>query len=373
MAVSGQRRNEGAPHEPLSRTGVNLLTVLGARPQFIKAAPVSAALRTAGHDEAILHTGQHYDDAMSRVFFEEMDIPRPVANLGVGSGRHGAQTARMLIGIEEALQARPPDVVLVYGDTNSTLAGALAACKLGLPLAHVEAGLRSFNRSMPEEHNRVIADHCADLLCCPTQTAVDNLAREGVTEGVHLVGDTMVDALHRFLPVARSRSRVLEDLGLAPREYALATVHRAYNTDDTARLRAILDALGKLALPTVLPLHPRTRARMEATGVRAPREPRIIEPTGYLDTLMLLSNAQRLFTDSGGMQKEAYVLGVPCVTLRPETEWVETVAAGWNILVDADPERIRAAAAMPIPTEERAQLFGDGHAAERIVRCLETI
>lgn len=350
---------------------MKLLTVLGARPQFIKAAPVSAALQAAGHDEAILHTGQHYDDAMSRVFFEEMAIPRPVANLEARSGRHGAQTARMLVGIEAVLLERSPDAVLVYGDTNSTLAGALAASKLGLPLAHVEAGLRSFNRTMPEEHNRVLADHCADLLLCPTRTAVDNLAREGVREGVHLVGDTMVDALHRFLPVARARSRILATLELEPGSYALATVHRAYNTDDVPRLRAILDALASLEVRVVLPLHPRTRARMEAAGVAAPHALHIIEPTGYLDTLMLLSSAQRLFTDSGGMQKEAYVLGVPCVTLRPETEWVETVEAGWNVLVDVDAERIRAAASIAVPATERPALFGDGRAAERIVRLLE--
>ena len=239
---------------------MKIVTVVGARPQFVKAAPVSKALRR-DHTEVLVHTGQHYDRAMSDLFFEEMAIPRPDHELGVGSGSHGRQTGQMLIGIEEVLLAERPDWVLVYGDTNSTLAGALAAVKLGIPVAHVEAGLRSFNRAMPEEHNRILTDHCADLLFCPTQTAVDLLRGEGVTRGVHLVGDVMFDAALQFAEVARQRSTILTDLGLTPKGYALATLHRPYNTDDPERLREVLAALDALEMPVILPLHPRTRAR----------------------------------------------------------------------------------------------------------------
>jgi UDP-GlcNAc3NAcA epimerase len=346
---------------------VKIITVIGARPQFIKAAPVSHALRRH-HVEVLVHTGQHYDDAMSAVFFRELAIPQPDYNLGVGSGGHGWQTGQMLIRLEEILQAELPDAVLIYGDTNSTLAGALAACKLRIPVAHVEAGLRSFNREMPEEHNRVLADHCADRLFCPTQTAVAHLASEGITQGVYLVGDTMYDALLQFAPIARAQSQILTLRNLYPKGYLLATLHRPYNTDNPEQLAAILAALDALDEPVVLPIHPRTRQRLAAFNLRPPSANlQLIDPVGYLDMLMLEQNARLILTDSGGIQKEAYLLAVPCVTLRPETEWVETVAAGWNRLAWNDPAAIIDAARRPWPSDPPAPVFGDGHAAERIL------
>lgn len=320
---------------------MKLVTVLGARPQFIKAAPVCRALHDAGHLELIVHTGQHYDRQMSDVFFEELGVPEPAVNLGVGSGRHGWQTAQMLTGIEEIIVAEQPDWLLVYGDTNSTLAGALAACKLGVRIGHVEAGLRSFNRTMPEEHNRVLVDHCADLLFCPTPTAVSHLANEGITRGVHLVGDTMYDAVLQFGDRAERQSRVLDDLGLTRGEFVLATVHRPYNTDEPVRLERLLRAFIDLPYPVVFPVHPRTRGRIAAlAAIPGLERVMLIEPVSYLDMLVLERNARIVLTDSGGVQKEAFFFGVPCLTLRPETEWVETVAAGMNIVVDTDAERI---------------------------------
>ncbi|MCO5171741.1 MAG: UDP-N-acetylglucosamine 2-epimerase (non-hydrolyzing) [Planctomycetes bacterium] len=351
---------------------MKVVTVVGARPQFVKAAPVSRALRARRHEELLVHTGQHFDDLMSKVFFEELALPAPDVDLGVGSGPHGRQTGAMLAGVEEVLLARRPDVVLVYGDTNSTLAGALAAVKLGLPLAHVEAGLRSFNRAMPEEHNRVLTDHCADLLLCPTRTAVEHLAREGLTRGVHLVGDVMLDAVLAHVARARARPASPADaLGLGPKGYLLATVHRPYNTDDPAALRRILEALEAVGEPVVLPVHPRTRARLAGLeGLRLERV-RLIDPVGYLDMLRLLDGCRLVLTDSGGVQKEAYFLGVPCVTLRPETEWVETVEAGWNVLAGDDPARIVALARGFAPSGERPATFGDGRAADAVVAALE--
>lgn len=352
---------------------MRVVTVLGARPQFIKAAPVSKALQDAGHHEILVHTGQHYDDVMSAVFFRELNLPEPAYNLGVGSGPHGWQTGQMLARIEEVLLAEKPDWVLVYGDTNSTLAGALAAVKLHIPVAHVEAGLRSFNRTMPEEHNRVLTDHCADLLFCPTRTAVDNLAREGITQGVHLVGDVMYDAVLQFGQLAEERSTILNDLGLIPKSYLLATVHRPYNTDDPERLRSILEALVEIGEPVIFPVHPRTRQRMEALNVQTLERSnvRMIEPVGYLDMLMLEQHARLILTDSGGMQKEAYFFAVPCVTLRPETEWAETVRSGWNMLVEADSRRIRDAVKNTAWPEGRpAPIFGDGSAARQIVQIM---
>jgi UDP-N-acetylglucosamine 2-epimerase len=345
------------------------LTVVGARPQFIKAAPVSRALRAAGHIEFLVHTGQHYDHNMSRVFFEEMNIPEADLNLEVGSGTHGLQTAQMLIGLEKSMQEQKPDRVLVYGDTNSTIAGALAAVKSAIPVAHVEAGLRSFNRTMPEEHNRVLTDHCSDQLFCPTTTAVQNLSREGITKGVQLVGDTMLDAVIEFGNIAGARSRILEDLELKPRGYLLATLHRPYNTDVPENLRHILEAFAALNETVVFPVHPRTRQRIEAlTPLTTPANVKMIEPVGYLDMLMLERNARLVLTDSGGMQKEAFFFQVPCVTLRPETEWVETVAAGWNILAAANRDKIVTAVSdHQWPESAPPQLFGDGHAAEKIV------
>lgn len=349
---------------------LKVLSIVGARPQFIKAAPVSKALRQAGHSEFLVHTGQHYDRAMSQIFFEEMGIPEPDVNLNVGSGPHGWQTAQMLAKLEEVMLSQRPDWVLVYGDTNTTLAGALAAVKLQIPLAHVEAGLRSFNRSMPEEHNRVLTDHCANILFCPTQTAVENLKREGITSGVHLVGDTMYDAVLEFSEIARERSTILSDLGLQAGAYILATVHRPYNTDVPENLASILSAFSEIHEPIVFPVHPRTQKKIAELNGKLRDLPnlKMIEPLGYLDMLMLEQNARLVLTDSGGMQKEAYFFGVPCVTLRLETEWVETVEAGWNVLVGKDREQICYAAngrhwPSGIPQSE----FGDGQAAGRIV------
>jgi UDP-N-acetylglucosamine 2-epimerase len=354
---------------------MKILSIVGARPQFIKAAPVSHALRKR-HQEVLVHTGQHYDAGMSAVFFEELAIPEPDVNLGIGSGSHGQQTGRMLEAIETVLLAEQPDWVLVYGDTNSTLAGALAAVKLHVPVAHVEAGLRSFNRAMPEEHNRVLTDHCADLLFCPTRTAVELLAREGVARGVHHVGDVMVDALRSHIARAQERSTILQTMGLAPKAYLLATIHRPYNTDVPENLRSIFGAFAEICARTgdsiVLPLHPRTRAVLSELGWRLPDGVRAIEPVGYLDMLALEQSARLVLTDSGGIQKEAYCMAVPCITLRPETEWVETVQAGWNVVVHADQAAIvHAALERAWPTSTPSPVFGDGHAADRIVSLLE--
>lgn len=355
---------------------MKVTTIIGARPQFIKSVLVSKALREAGHQEFLVHTGQHYDHEMSQVFFEELSIPKADVNLGVGSGTHGWQTGQMLERIEEVLIAEKPDMVLVYGDTNSTLAGALAACKLHILLAHVEAGLRSFNRNMPEEHNRVLTDHCSDLLFCPTQTAMDNLAREGTVQGVHLVGDTMYDAVLHFAEIACRRSTILQDMRLKPQSYLLATIHRPYNTDVPENLRNILSAFSEIGQLIVFPVHPRTKEKIAkldgAFNVeRTMRNVRMVEPVGYLDMLMMEHNARIILTDSGGIQKEAYFFGVPCVTLRSETEWAETLAAGWNVVVGSDRSLIvREVLNMKIPQTEKGA-FGDGHAVKHIVHILE--
>jgi UDP-GlcNAc3NAcA epimerase len=346
---------------------VKIVSVVGARPQFVKAAPVSQQLRKA-HTEVLLHTGQHYDYRMSEVFFQELGIPVPDYNLGVGSGSHGKQTGEMLAGIEEVLLHEQPAWVLIYGDTNSTLAGALAAAKLHIPVAHVEAGLRSFNREMPEEINRVLADHVADLLFCPTTTAVENLAREGIAAGVHQVGDVMYDAVLRGLDVAKRD--VLGRLGVVPQGYLLATVHRPSNTDDPAVLAEIVAALGDTGETVILPAHPRTQKALREAGIGPAANVHVAEPVSYLDMLALERDARMVLTDSGGVQKEAYWLGVPCVTLRDETEWVETVAAGWNMLVGNDRARIAEAVKAFRPAGERPPVFGDGHTSERIAQLL---
>jgi UDP-GlcNAc3NAcA epimerase len=352
-----------------------ILTIVGARPQFVKAAVVSAVLREQGRtDEVLVHTGQHYDAAMSAVFFEELGLPPPAVNLEVGSGSHAVQTAAMLRGLERVIQEREPAVVMVYGDTNSTLAGALAAAKLGVPIAHVEAGLRSFNRAMPEEINRVVTDHLAELLLVPTEAGRVNLEREGRGAFVHVVGDVMYDAVQRFGHLAESRN-IAKDFDLTQREYALATVHRAENTDDPARLVVILEALAKIAedLPVIWPVHPRTRKALDACGLET-GPIRVIPPLGYLDMLALERGALLILTDSGGVQKEAFFAGVPCVTLRAETEWIELVDAGWNrlappfsvaIIVDA-----ARAARGPVP-DAPAGLYGGGTAALRITDILQ--
>jgi UDP-GlcNAc3NAcA epimerase len=351
---------------------MKVLTVVGARPQFIKAAPVSRALREAGHTEVLVHTGQHYDYNMSQVFFEEMGIPKPDFNLEVGSGPHGWQTGQMLMRLEEVMQQEQPARVLVYGDTNSTLAGALSACKLRLPLAHVEAGLRSFNREMPEEHNRVLTDHCSDMLFCPTETAVKNLSSEGLREFAFLVGDTMYDAVLSFTALAGRNSDILNQLNLEPGGYLLATLHRPYNTDVTESLRAILAAFAEIEETIVFPVHPRSRQRITelyaASGLEKSGRVKFIDPVGYLDMLMLERHARMILTDSGGIQKEAFFFAVPCVTLRPETEWVETTAGGWNKVVGSDRERIlEAVRGSERPQVSPPDVFGDGRAAEKIV------
>ena len=439
---------------------MKICTIVGARPQFIKAAAVSRAI--AAHNrqtsnieprtlnEVILHTGQHYDDGMSAVFFRELEIPEPKYNLAIGSGAHGAQTGQMLAAIEKVLIEEKPDWVLIYGDTNSTLAGALAAAKLHIPIAHVEAGLRSFNRRMPEEINRVVADQLSTLLLCPSQVAVDNLAAEGIggkgdrmsavidepppalratsagggqkesspvnleqsspveprtlniehsspvehrtlnieqATSVVITGDVMADALQFAATKASAQSNILARLGLQPQRYILATVHRAENTDDPKRLRNIMAALSELAErePVILPLHPRTRKILERTSnlepstlnveprtlnIERPSSLRIIDPLGYFDIIALEKSARMLLTDSGGMQKEAYWLKVPCITLRDETEWVETVESGWNILTGADSDRIVTAVQNFKAPATHPPLYGDGQAAEKILSIL---
>lgn len=348
-----------------------IVSVVGARPQFIKLAPIAKAMQkfedTFIHQ--VVHTGQHYDYEMSQVFFDELGLKNPDYHLGVGSGTHGYQTGEMLKRIEEVLLEGKPDLVIVYGDTNSTLAGALAAAKLHIPVAHIEAGLRSFKKTMPEEINRVLTDHVSNLLFCPTETAVENLKKEGITEGVHLVGDVMYDAALMYLALAEQKSRILERLNLTPRSYALATVHRAENTDNAERLVAIFEGLQAIAqrgLPVVFPMHPRTRKKAKTLNLSLDGL-FILEPVSYLDMLVLEKNARVVLTDSGGVQKEAFFFRVPCVTLREETEWVETVETGWNTLAGCDPERIREHALAAQPGVGTAWPYGDGRAGERVV------
>jgi UDP-N-acetylglucosamine 2-epimerase len=352
---------------------VKVTTILGARPQFIKYAPLAKELSKVAAN-VLIHTGQHYDWNMSDVFFRGLDLPQPDYNLGIGSGSHGEQSGEMLKCIEKVLLTEEPDCVLVFGDTNSTLAGALAAAKLHIPVGHIEAGLRSFNRRMPEEINRVVTDHLSSMLFCPTETSVINLEREGIREHVYLVGDIMYDALLSNAKLAVKRSTILESLGLRPKSYFLATVHRAENTEDFSRLRSIIKAFAQLAKvsPVIWPVHPRTRKILGNCGLsQLGRDCVLLEPLSYHDMLCLEKEATIILTDSGGIQKEAYWLGVPCVTLRDETEWVETLEAGWNVLAGTDPDRIFASATMELPSGVRSQdSFGDGHAARKIVEAL---
>ena len=351
---------------------MKVLTVIGNRPQFIKAAAVSPRLRER-HEEALIHTGQHFDDELSGVFFAELGLPAPDRQLGIALGSNTSQTARMLSALEPVVRETSPDAVLVYGDTNSTLAGAVAGAQAGVPVAHVEAGMRSFNRSMPEELNRVLADHASSLLLCSSEVAVANLQRESVSGTVELVGDVMVDVALATQPRARERTDVVEALGVLPGEYVLATAHRAGNVDDPARLALLVDLVADVPYPVVLALHPRTRSRLVSTGLldRLERSERIVltPPLGYFELTALLCHARAVLTDSGGLQKEAYLAGVPCVTLRPETEWTETVDVGWNAVVDLD-----AGAALRAlerePPRERPPLYGDGRAGERVVSAL---
>ncbi len=353
---------------------LKITAIIGARPQFIKAASVSRAMGRIGSSrpvcEILVHTGQHYDDNMSEVFFRELAIPCPHYNLGVGSGTHGRQTAQMLMGIEDVLLQEKPDWVLVYGDTNSTLAGALATAKLNIPLAHVEAGLRSYNRRMPEEINRMVADHLSSLLFCPSQVAVENLTKEGITRGVHLVGDVMADSLAFAASRAMATSDILKQLSLKEKEFLLATVHRAENTDEPRNLVSILRALEQIEEKVVFPVHPRTRKILQDIRYSSVRHVLLIEPVGYFDMIRMAQSARMILTDSGGIQKEAYWLGVPCVTLRNETEWVETVENGWTRLAGTETQRIVEAVQSFVLPSRRPGLYGDGKAAEKIVQIL---
>jgi UDP-GlcNAc3NAcA epimerase len=351
---------------------VKVLTVIGNRPQFIKAAAVSPLLR-AQHTERLVHTGQHHDDALSAVFFSELGVPSPDLELGIAGGTNSSQTARMLAALGPVVAESGADAVLVYGDTNSTLAGALAGAQAGMDVAHVEAGMRSFDRSMPEELNRVLADHAATLLLCSSQTAVENLANENVSAAVELVGDVMVDLALKVQPRARARTDLVQRNGVEPQRYVLVTAHRAGNVDHPARLEKLVSLLRALPLDVVMPLHPRTRQRLERSGqlsllADAPHI-KLTDPLGYLELTSLLCNAHTLLTDSGGLQKEAYLARVPCITLRASTEWVETVNLGWNVLVDLDAEAALGALERRVPAEH-PPLYGDGRAAERVVGSL---
>jgi UDP-N-acetylglucosamine 2-epimerase len=361
---------------------IKIICVCGARPQFIKAAAVSRAIAkyNTGNphcviDEKIVHTGQHYDENMSKVFFDELKIPRPYVNLEVGSGPHGKQTGLMLERVEEVFLELKPDIVLVYGDTNSTLAGALAVVKLHIPVAHVEAGLRSFNRKMPEEINRLVADHLSSLLFCPTDAAVENLQKEGITCGVHKVGDVMYDSVLFNAQLAEKNSDIIARLKLIPKKYYLATIHRAENTDEPLRLKNIIKAFVSIDTQIVLPLHPRTRKTLGSGLKDLALNVTVIDPVSYLDMLMLEKNSRVILTDSGGVQKEAYWFNVPCITLRDETEWVELVMGGFNQVVGTDPEKICRAVQKAENTDVSSwlpSLYGDGKAAERIVEILAT-
>ncbi len=363
---------------------MKIFNFVGARPNFVKVLPILQAIAAYNSEagkstdkitEVLVHTGQHYDYQMSEIFFDQLGLKPPDYNLGVGSGPQGWQTGEMLARAERVLLDERPDVAIVYGDTNSTLAGALAAAKLLIPVAHIEAGLRSYNRKMPEEINRILTDRLSAYLFCPTQRAVENLAQEGMTTGVHLVGDVMYDALLHNIEIAQTKSRILARLALKPKSYLLASVHRAENTDDSENLESILAAFCQLEQPLVLPLHPRTRKRIAQLDLMALLENdsnlKIIDPVSYLDMLVLERNAKKILTDSGGIQKEAYWLKVPCITLRRETEWPETVETGWNRLVGANKEKIAVSVNELSPEPHTLpQAYGDCHSSERILEIL---
>jgi UDP-GlcNAc3NAcA epimerase len=355
---------------------VKILTIVGNRPQFIKAAAVSGLLR-AEHEEVLVHTGQHYDDSLSQVFFAELGLAKPERELGIGGGSNTSQTARMLAALEPLLAEVKPDAALVYGDTNSTLAGALAAAQASIPVVHIEAGMRSFDRAMPEELNRVVTDHLSELLLCASETAAANLQAEAISARVEVVGDVMVDVALRWQPVARANAAAPGAYGLKAGAYLLVTAHRAGNVDDPERLRALVELLKALPKPILFPLHPRTRARLAAAGLLKDLEQLdgvgLTEPLGYVEFSALVCQARAVVTDSGGVQKEAYLAGVPCVTLRANTEWAETVQSGWNTLVDLDARAALAALEREPPAERDGREpnpYGDGHAAER---CVEAI
>ncbi|WP_142412974.1 non-hydrolyzing UDP-N-acetylglucosamine 2-epimerase [Hathewaya massiliensis] len=345
---------------------MKIITVVGARPQFIKAAAVSNVIRKE-HEEILIHTGQHYDENMSKIFFEELKIPKPDYNLCVGSGGHGEQTGKMLIELEKIYLKEKPDLILVYGDTNSTLAGALCASKLLIPVAHVEAGLRSFNMSMPEEQNRILTDHISKFLFVPTETAENNLQKEGIAKGVYNVGDVMFDAVLHFKKIASEKESILNKIGVEENKYILTTIHRAENTNDINRLKNIIEALNESGKTVVLPLHPRTKKYMTDYGLNFNENIKIIEPVGYLDMIALEMHAEKIVTDSGGVQKEAFFAKKPCITMRDETEWVETVKNGWNVIVGTNKEKILDSIINFMPKKEQEDIFGDGHASEKIL------
>ncbi|QEN05671.1 UDP-N-acetylglucosamine 2-epimerase (non-hydrolyzing) [Thiospirochaeta perfilievii] len=343
-----------------------IVSIVGARPQFVKAAVISRLIKDKYSDkitEYLVHTGQHYDQNMSDIFFQEMRIPKPDLNLAVGSGSHGKMTGEMLAKIEEVLLEQKPDALLIYGDTNSTLAGALAASKLHIPVCHVEAGLRSYNKLMPEEQNRIVADHLSELLLCPTQTAIDNLVKEGITKGVSLTGDVMFDASIFYRTLENTNSKLVN----IPENFFLATIHRAENTDSKERLTAIVNALNDCGKNGVLPLHPRTKKYLDDYGLTFNKNISLIDPIGYFDMLELEANADFIVTDSGGVQKEAYFFNKPCITLRDQTEWVETVDAGWNVIVGADYNKIVSTIKDFTPPVEHPELYGDGNSGTKIV------
>lgn len=350
---------------------MKILSVVGARPQFVKLAPIDRAAREAGVEHVIVHTGQHYDPMLSDVFFAELGISSPDVHLGVGSGSHGVQTGTMLAQLDAVIDQHAPDWVLVYGDTNSTVAAALSAVKLHVPVAHLEAGLRSFNRRMPEEHNRVLTDHAADILLAPTEVAMGHLADEGLSERAVLVGDVMTDVLYATRDeIGDSPSLLLDELDLVAGQYQVATIHRAENTDDPKRLAQIVEALGALTAPTVLLAHPRLVAKAAEAGIDLDQGNLMVHrPLAYRDLISAVLSSGHVVTDSGGLQKEAFLLRVPCTTVRAETEWVETVELGWNALV-ADPAVLAEKVARPAPTATQATPYGDGSAARRVVEVL---
>lgn len=348
---------------------MKVLSVVGARPQFVKAAVLSAEFVRRGIEEVLVHTGQHYDAEMSDVFFEELNIPKPKYELGVGSAGHGVQTGEMMRRLEPVAIAERPDAIVVYGDTNSTLAGALVGAKLSIPVAHVEAGLRSFNRSMPEEINRIVADHVSSWLFVPNARSTAQLASEGVVNGVVEVGDLMVDLVARVAQTVPANPPVLERFGVTPYAYGVATIHRASNTDDAQTFARLIDGLHAVDMPIVFPVHPRTRGIADAHGVGKNDNIIVSPPLSYGDTMALLGRACVVFTDSGGMQKEAYVLRVPCVTLREETEWLETLEDGWNVLAGSDPQKIARSARRLMPAKQKNH-YGDGHSAAHIADAL---
>jgi UDP-N-acetylglucosamine 2-epimerase (non-hydrolysing) len=349
---------------------MKIASIVGARPNFIKCAPLSREIRKV-FSEVLIHTGQHYDYEMNKVFFDELNIPEPDYHLDVGSGNHGEQTGEMLKRTEEVLIKEKPDLVLVFGDTNSTLAGALAAIKLHIKVAHVEAGLRSFDKKMPEEINRILTDHCSDLLFCPTETAVENLKKKGIIKAAYLTGDVMVDALKENIEIAERKSKILNELYLNPKEYYLATLHRSENTDNFERLKNIVAAFCEIS-NLIFPCHPRTEKYLKQFGLwdKLTREVNAIKPLGYLDMLVLEKNANKILTDSGGVQKEAYIFKVPCITLRENTEWVETVEDGWNVLVGADKEKIITMTNEFEPEGKQRNVFGSGDASEKIMKII---